>query len=119
MAKWICVLEDDDDIRDIITFLLNDGTYIVSGYASVSEFTARSEATVPDLFLLDVLLPDGNGIDVCKVLKSNFLTQSVPVLIMSAHASKSEIYHSCKADGFIAKPFDIDYLLHKVSSALK
>lgn len=74
---------------------------------------------MPDLFLLDVMLPDGNGIDVCEMLKTAHQTRSIPVLIMSAHSSEHLVKQSCRSDGFVAKPFDINELINKVTRAIE
>lgn len=72
----------------------------------------------PDLFLLDVMLPDGNGIDVCNELNLFQGTSSIPVFMMSANADLNHIVASCNAKGFIPKPFDIKYMLDTVNSAI-
>ncbi|WP_316797696.1 response regulator transcription factor [Pedobacter frigidisoli] len=118
MGKRICVLEDDDDIREVIEMLLNEEAYEVTGFASVSDFVKGGKGLMPDLFLLDVMLPDGNGIDVCEMLKSGEHTAYIPILMMSAHSTDELVKESCRADGFVAKPFDIDELIRKVSQAM-
>lgn len=118
MGKRICVLEDDEDIRQVIEILLNEEAYEVTGFASVSDFLKGGKGRMPDLFLLDVMLPDGNGIDVCGMLKSAEQTKNIPVLMMSAHSSKTLVEQSCSSDGFVAKPFDIDELLGKIGQAI-
>ena len=114
MRKKICVLEDDEGIREIIVMLLAEEDYEVRGFASVAEFMNNSGKPVADLFVLDIMLPDGNGIEVCSRLKKNKNTQHIPVLMMSANSSKMEVECSCNAQGFVAKPFDIYDLIDKV-----
>lgn len=118
MGKKICILEDDEAILEVIGLLLAGEAYEVSGFASVSDFIKGNKGDLPDLFLLDVMLPDGSGIDVCGLLKSSSLTRHIPVLMMSAHSSKSQIQLSCEAQGFVSKPFDIYDLLEKVELAM-
>ncbi|WP_025144274.1 response regulator transcription factor [Pedobacter jeongneungensis] len=117
MGRRICILEDDENIREIITILLSEENYEVTAYASIADFAARSTEYIPDLFLLDVMLPDGSGIDVCGLLKTTQHTMNIPVLMMSANSSKRLIELSCQADGFVPKPFDIYELLDKVSKS--
>lgn len=69
-----------------------------------------------NLFLLDVMLPDGNGIEVCKELKSSITTREVPVVMMSAHADLKNLGEECPAEDFITKPFDINKLLQKIGN---
>ncbi|RZK16888.1 MAG: response regulator [Pedobacter sp.] len=118
MGKSVCVLEDDEGIRDVIILLLKEENYDVTGFSSVEDFNLNAKNLMPDLFLLDVMLPDGSGLDVCSVLKTAENTKNIPVLMMSAHAKISEINKSCKAQGFISKPFDIYDLLKRVDYQL-
>lgn len=118
IKKTICVLEDDDAIREVIILLLTEEDYQVISFASVGGFFKDPHSINPDLFLLDVMLQDGNGIEVCSKLKSNILTSHIPVLMMSANFDKYQVHTSCAAQGFIAKPFDIYDLLKKVDFAL-
>ncbi|TCD12071.1 response regulator [Pedobacter frigidisoli] len=119
MGKRVCVLEDDPGIREIIEFLLSEENYEVSGYSNINDFMLNAKNAAPDLFLLDVMLPDGSGLDVCSLLKSSASTKNIPVLMMSAHAGLSEIKNNCQAQGFIAKPFDIYDLLKRVDQQLQ
>jgi len=118
MAKLICVLEDDNGIREILELLFTEENYEVIGFSNVNEFMAHHEKLHPDLFLLDVMLPDGSGLEVCKIIKTAQLTKSIPVLMMSAHASLGEVKNNCLAEDFIAKPFDIFDLLKRVNTRI-
>lgn len=112
--KEICILEDDDNIRELIQLILESHNYIVHSYSNIKSFNVKND-NVPDLFLLDLMLPDGNGLDVCMKLKETDKTRNIPVIIMSAHA---ELNKMTGADDFIAKPFDIDELIKRISSHL-
>lgn len=68
----------------------------------------------PDMCVLDVLLTDGNGIEVCESLKSNQKTNHVPVLMMSANAKLYNVKKNCNAEDFISKPFDIDDFVKRI-----
>lgn len=103
------VLEDDESIREVMHMILSLEDYDTISYESVKAFKNR-EGDQPDLFILDVMLPDGNGIEVCRDLKS--IGNNIPVFIMSAHASWKEINQGCAADGYIEKPFGINQMAH-------
>ena len=118
MGKKICLLEDDEGIREIIEMILTDEQYEVYGFSNVKDFMAFEGKASQDLYLLDVRLPDGNGLKVCDNLKSNEETKRIPIMMMSAHAGLNEMRRSCKAEDFIAKPFDIFDLLKKVDFQL-
>ncbi|WP_316800242.1 response regulator transcription factor [Pedobacter frigidisoli] len=113
MAK-IFVLEDNPAIREVVELILETANYTVTSFANVSDFMNREAKEVADLFILDVMLPDGSGIDVCKSIKSDCMLCNTPVIIMSANASIEQVKKGCVADGFIQKPFDIDFFLQKV-----
>ncbi|MBE8722994.1 response regulator transcription factor [Sphingobacterium pedocola] len=118
MKKSICIVEDDAGIRDIIGYILEDDSYNVQLCSSAKEFNAIISVSVPDVVVFDIMLPDGNGIELCKEMKDRGNTSSVPVLLMSAHSRPDEAMESGCADAFISKPFDIDYFKDKVTSYL-
>jgi DNA-binding response OmpR family regulator len=116
--KCIYILEDNDDIRELIAYLLIEENYDVQGYPTVKSFEKEIALGRPDMIILDVMLTDGNGIDVCGQLKSNILTHDIPVLMMSAHTYFSEVKKQCGAEDFISKPFDINDLVSRVDHYL-
>ncbi len=116
--KCIYILEDNDDIRELIAFLLIEENYDVHGYPTIKSFQKEMRYATPDMIILDVMLGDGNGIDVCDRLKSNERTHDIPVLMMSAHTYYNEIKQKCAAEDFISKPFDINDFIRKVDHYL-
>jgi len=117
MNKLIGILEDDEGIRDILNFLLTEEGYQVECYSTVNNFLTKKDSE-PDLFILDVMLPDGNGLEVCRLLKSTPNTSNTPVIMMSAHADLQRMNSGCKAEEFVIKPFDIFALLEKIRQLL-
>lgn len=113
--KKIFVVEDDPDIQCIVEYLLSGIYYTVYICPTVRVFRERLLADRPDLIILDVMLPDGNGAALCDELKSSEVFQSIPVLMMSAHLSNAAIT-SCQPDLFIEKPFDIHLFRSKVDA---
>lgn len=110
MKKYIHLVEDNEDIRYIVEFFLLDFDYEVQVSATVKEFAASMDKPLPDLYLLDVMLPDGNGLEICRHIKSNQLTKHIPVIIMSAHSNAHEVKKESDANAFISKPFDLNDL---------
>lgn len=115
----IFVLEDDKDIREVVTMMLESENYTVVSFANVHDFMQRDTNEIPDLFILDVMLPDGSGLDVCGRLKAESSLADAPIIIMSAHASIEEVKNGCGAESFIQKPFDMDFFLGKVRSQIE
>lgn len=112
----IVLLEDDEGIREVLELILTSEDYVVQSFSSIGAFKKRDLTIRPDLFIFDVMLPDGSGIDLCKEIREADDNQDIPVLIMSAHARLADLKGICHADGFIAKPFDINVLLNRIKS---
>jgi DNA-binding response OmpR family regulator len=117
--KTIYILEDETGIRDALQLLLSFEDYDVRSFSTAEAFNKRDLSTVPDIFILDVMLPDGLGTDVCNQLKEDPATSNIPVIIISAHAKAENVINACKADEFISKPFDIDDVLVKIENLIK
>ena len=118
IGKRICILEDNKDIREIIELVLHEENYQVFAFGNVRDFWNGALRLQPDAYLLDVMLPDGNGIEVCCELKKDKLTQNTPVLMMSANFSGEEKNVQCGAADYINKPFDIFDLAKRISAQL-
>ena len=118
MKKFIHLVEDNEDIRYIVEFFLQDFDYEVQVSASVKEFVASMDKPLPDLYLLDVMLPDGNGLEICRYIKENKDTKHIPVIIMSAHSNEREVRKESEADAFISKPFDLNDLASCIEKQL-
>jgi DNA-binding response OmpR family regulator len=106
-VKKAFIVEDDDDIRLLIDYILKNHQYEVQLFANATVLqTILSE--LPNLIVLDINLPDGNGMDICRQLKTNQRNSYTPVVLMSAYRSRRGIADYQLADGFISKPFDLD-----------
>jgi len=116
--KTIFIVEDETGIRDALQLLLSFENYDVRSFATVEAFNRRDKSLTPDIFILDVMLPDGSGTDLCNQLKNESLTSEIPVMIISAHAKAETVTKACEADEFIAKPFDIDDVLLKIEKLI-
>lgn len=111
MKKKIIVVEDDQDIREMVEFILEKADFEVSGYDRAAKFWAGLRTDKPDLILLDVMLPDGNGLDICKQLHAVKHTARIPVVIMSAAYDHAD---ACAEAEFVKKPFNIDDFILRV-----
>lgn len=116
--KTIFIVEDETGIRDALQLLLSFENYDVRSFSNVDAFNKRDQSVNPDIFILDVMLPDGSGTDVCNQLKKDPKTSEIPVMIISAHARSENVTKACNADEFIAKPFDIDDVLLKIENLI-
>lgn len=118
MPKLIQIIEDDEAIRDVIEYILQQSEFDVTVASNAKEFKVNLFNTLPDLILMDVKLPDGNGIQLCRKLKQSLDTRHIPVIIMSAHANAQESSKEAFADDFISKPFDLNELLLRIDKQL-
>lgn len=118
MAK-ICVLEDDKDIREVIEWILEAEEYEVVSFSTINDFMGRDLKEKPSLYLLDVMLPDGSGLDVCNHLRNESDHKIIPILMMSAHANFKQICNTCDANGFVSKPFELDNFIQIIGKHIK
>jgi two-component system phosphate regulon response regulator PhoB len=118
MGRVIQIVEDDEDIRYILEYVLQDSGFILETFDCIGAFMNRSRKTDVQLIMLDVRLPDGSGFDLCKSLKKSDSLSNIPIIIMSAHANGHVAVNEAKADDFMAKPFDLDTLSSKVKTLL-
>lgn len=118
--KRILVLDDDLEILKIIMLILEMDGYEVKGIQTGYELSDSVNTFHPDLILLDVMLGEHDGRELCHGLKSSRSTENIPVIMISAsHDPMNMPEKLFRPDDFIAKPFDLYDLLEKVSLHLK
>lgn len=118
MNKCIYVVEDNLNIREIIEFLLVEEFYEVKACQNSKAFWREMNVQLPDMVILDIVLPDGNGIDICTALKENVKTRRIPVMMMSANNYLNTVKAKCAAEDFINKPFDLNDFAQRVAQFL-
>ena len=117
--KSILVIEDNHAILDVITLVLQSEAYKVSGLNKSASMMSHIETFKPDLMILDIMLPDGDGRDLLTEIRTNQKTENIPVLMISAKYTAQNVQHGeHKPNGFLARPFDIDDLLDKIEGIL-
>ena len=118
MKKNIYLVEDDNDINDLIKYLLSDVGYSVLSYTTMTAFKQALEIALPDLIILDIMLPDGDGVEICRELKSIENMQKIPIFLISAHINGRKMALEACADDFISKPFDINDFTTRVQQKM-
>lgn len=116
--KRIHILEDDQEIRNVIEILLKEEGFELQLSSSFSELKKNIKDAMPDLFLLDVMLPDGNGAEICQDLKTDMFTKHIPIIVMSAQNNSEQKAIDAFADDYISKPFDIDNVLQRINAQI-
>ncbi len=110
MRKRIVVAEDDPGVSDALQMILEDAGYEVETMVQgIPVYQLHNP--LPVLLLLDIWLGDTDGREICKFLKGQGTTQSLPIILLSAQRDIKTIAKEVGADNFLAKPFDIDDLL--------
>jgi len=104
----IYILEDNIAIAQLVTLLLKRRGHDSEAFYNVKTFLKATNVFTPDLFILDVMLPDGNGLEIARELKKTDVFENVPILIMSANIDCAEESKKLNMVDYIAKPFDIN-----------
>lgn len=117
----ICILEDDDNIREIENFALKNCGFVTEPAASAKEFWEIMEHKIPQLILLDIMLPDEDGISILTKLKKNLEWKKVPVILVTAKTSEMDKVKGLDtgADDYISKPFGVLELISRVKAVLR
>ena len=117
----ILVIEDEPDIRRNLEYNLSREGFSVSAAASISEANTSLASTDYSLILLDLMLPDGSGLDLCKSIKSNSDTESIPIIILTAKDDEVDkvVGFELGADDYVTKPFSVRELILRVKAVLK
>jgi two-component system phosphate regulon response regulator PhoB len=122
MAKEnILVVDDEEDILELVQYNLAKEGYQVTGATSGEQGLEAARAKHPDLVLLDLMLPGMDGLDVCKVLKNDGVTQDIPIIILSAKGEEADIVTGLEigADDYIVKPFSPRVVSARIKSVLR
>lgn len=122
MAKdRILVVEDDDDILQLLKYNLAKDSYRVTGVTSGEEALKAVKLSVPDLILLDLMLPGIDGLEVCRALKRDDRTGDIPIIMLTAKGEEADIVTGLElgADDYITKPFSPRVVLARVRTVLR
>lgn len=120
MANVFCI-EDDNGIRELITCALQSGGYTAEGFSCGKTFFQRLQEKKPALILLDIMLPDDDGISILKQLRSDPITKEIPVIMLSAKSTEIDKVTGLEngADDYITKPFGIMEMLSRIKAVLR
>ncbi len=117
----IYLVEDDPSIREIEIMALKNSNYIVKAFDRASAFYAQLEDILPDLVLLDIMLPDEDGYTIVRKLRENPKTKKIPVMMITAKTGEMDMVKGLDdgADDYIRKPFSVMELLSRVRALLR
>ena len=116
LAKKILIVDDEPDIVVALAAMLQDAGYLVSTPRDGEQLESVLAREQPQLILLDMLLSGRDGREIVRQLKGQAATRDVPILMLSAYPAAAREALAAGADDFLAKPFDLDELLQKVTA---
>jgi DNA-binding response OmpR family regulator len=117
----LLIVEDDFNVSDMLNIYFTSLGYDVDLAARGSEALEKTRQTLPNLIILDIVLPDIDGYEVCRNLRSGTRTSHIPVIFLTHKDERSDIIHGLElgADDYITKPFDIEELKLRVMGAIR
>lgn len=120
-AKQIVYIEDEPDMIDLVRLILNRKGYVVKGAVGGRDGLDLIRSSLPDLVLLDLMMPDMDGWEVYQQIKAADATRSIPVIVITAKAQNIDKVlglHIAKVDDYISKPFNPQQLIESVERVL-
>ena len=121
VSQTVFVLEDDADILRLVQFHLEAAGYTVRTYMAMGQIVADAERQPPALFLLDIMVPGGDGLDVCRRLRNHAGLSTIPIIFLTARAGENDrvLGLDLGADDYITKPFSTRELVARVKAVLR
>jgi len=119
--KRILVEEDDEDILELVAYNLRKDGYEVTTATSGAKALSLARKTLPDLIVLDLLLPELDGYEVCRALRGEAQTQHIPIVMLTAKGEETDVVTGLElgADDYITKPFSPRVLIARIRAALR
>ncbi len=120
MAKKILIVDDEQDIVETLRFVLEDAGFECHCAYDGEEGLNKAKELIPDLIILDVMMPIMNGYKISRLLKFDAKYKDIPILMLTARSQEKdkELGKETGADEYITKPFDIDFVLERVKARL-
>jgi len=121
MNELIAVIDDEPDILELVSLHLNRAGFRVEGFLNAESFFKFLSSKTPDLIILDLMLPDSDGIEICKYLKSNQDFRAIPIIMLTARATETDKVLGLElgADDYVTKPFSPRELVARVKAVLR
>ena len=118
VAKTIFVVEDDDDIARLISHTLEVAGFLVRRFSRATPVVPEAEKRPPALFLLDLMLPDMDGFELCRNIRQNTVLRKIPIIILSARTTTMERKRALEsgANDYVTKPFSPQDLISRVEA---
>lgn len=117
----IYMLEDDTSIQNFVLYTLKNTGFEAEGFERPSDFWKRMEEQIPDLLLLDIMLPEEDGMEILKKIRDNRKTKNLPVIMLTAKGTEYDkvLGLDSGADDYVAKPFSMMELMSRIKALLR
>lgn len=117
----IYMLEDDTSIQNFVLYTLKNTGFEAEGFERPSDFWKRMEEQTPDLLLLDIMLPEEDGMEILKKIRENRKTKNLPVIMLTAKGTEYDkvLGLDTGADDYVAKPFSMMELMSRIKALLR
>jgi two-component system, OmpR family, alkaline phosphatase synthesis response regulator PhoP len=117
----ILVVDDEEDLLELVNYNLSKEGYRVNCVGTGEDALAEARKTLPDLIVLDLLLPTVDGLEVCRLLKSDSKTQHIPIIMLTAKSEEADVVAGLElgADDYLTKPFSPRVLLARIKALLR
>ncbi|MBC7966017.1 MAG: winged helix-turn-helix domain-containing protein [Fuerstia sp.] len=121
MQPNILVIEDEQSIADVIVYNLQKEGFTVYWERDGRDGLLKAQALIPDLCVLDLMLPGIDGLQICRLLKSDARTKAVPVMMLTARSGETDeiVGFNMGADDYVTKPFRVQPLMHRIKALLR
>ncbi len=121
MLPLIYIVDDEQDIVDLISLHLERSNFQVQGFLDAATFYHQLNEKIPDLIILDLMLPDEGGFEVCKYLKKESRYTDIPIIILSARSEETDKILGLEfgADDYVTKPFSPAEMVARVKAVLR
>jgi two-component system phosphate regulon response regulator PhoB/two-component system alkaline phosphatase synthesis response regulator PhoP len=121
MNELIAIIDDEPDILELVSLHLTRAGFSVKAFADADSFNSFMETGTPDLIVLDLMLPDTDGLELCKMLKKNDAYAAIPVIMLTAKGEETDKILGLElgADDYVTKPFSPKELVARVKAVLR
>ncbi len=118
--RRILVVDDDPDIVEMVQFFLSGSNFQVFVAQNGKEALEQVEMNRPDLVLLDIRMPQMDGLEVCERLRNGVMTKSTPIIMVTAEGRRQDVADALAAgaDGYVIKPFNLKKLVERIQNSL-
>jgi len=121
MSKLIAIIDDEPDIVELVDLHLKKAGFMTKGFFEAESFYRFLSTHIPDLIILDLMLPDADGFEICKYLKKQEKYAQIPVVMLTAKADETDKVLGLElgADDYVTKPFSTRELIARVKAVLR